>query len=76
MLEEAKERAKKEFHIENTDNMFVAEAFPRQEKIIRGKKRHAHDRWTEVRHRYIHLFVRFVDISELVLEISTSTSLE
>jgi len=58
VLEEAMTRAKKEFHIEEPENMFVAEAFPIQEKIIKGRRRHARERWCKIRYRYIHVFVR------------------
>jgi ribosomal protein L22 len=58
IIEEAKERAKNEFHIAEPSNMFVAEAFPIQEKIIKGARRHARDNWCVIRYRYIHVFVR------------------
>lgn len=54
------QRAKDEFHIENPKNMFVAEAFSIQDKIIKGRKRHAKQRWTITRYRYVNLFVRLV----------------
>lgn len=43
VVEEAAERAKNQFKIEKPlENMFVAEAFAIQSKIIKGAKRHAH----------------------------------
>lgn len=59
VIEEAMERAKKEFYITDPTNMFVAEAFPIQSEIIKGRRRHARDKWSKIRYRYIHLFVRF-----------------
>ncbi|VDK55520.1 unnamed protein product [Anisakis simplex] len=58
ILEEAKERAEKEFHIEFPSQMHVAEAFPIQSEIIKGARRHAHEMWHTIRYRYIHVFVR------------------
>lgn len=58
VLEEAKARAKNEFHVAEPEKMFVAEAFPIQCKILKGRKRHAHEMWTTTRYRYINLFVR------------------
>lgn len=43
VIEEAAERAKEEFKIEDPlDKMFVAESFAIQNKIIKGARRHAH----------------------------------
>ena len=36
VLQEAKKRASHEFHIEFPSNMYVADAFPVQSKIIKG----------------------------------------
>uniref|UniRef100_A0A7E4VMP8 Large ribosomal subunit protein uL22m n=1 Tax=Panagrellus redivivus TaxID=6233 RepID=A0A7E4VMP8_PANRE len=58
IIEEAKNRAKEEFHIGNPSNMFVAEAFPIQHKMIKGARRHAREQWCVIRYRYIHVFVR------------------
>uniref|UniRef100_A0AC34QKI5 Large ribosomal subunit protein uL22m n=1 Tax=Panagrolaimus sp. JU765 TaxID=591449 RepID=A0AC34QKI5_9BILA len=58
ILEEAKERAKKEFHIAEPGKMFVAEAFPVQSSIVKGARRHARENWCVIRYRYIHVFVR------------------
>uniref|UniRef100_A0A914R712 Large ribosomal subunit protein uL22m n=1 Tax=Parascaris equorum TaxID=6256 RepID=A0A914R712_PAREQ len=58
VLEEAKMRAEKEFHVEFPSEMHVAEAFPIQSEIIKGARRHAHEIWHTIRYRYIHLFVR------------------
>uniref|UniRef100_A0A914VYA2 Large ribosomal subunit protein uL22m n=1 Tax=Plectus sambesii TaxID=2011161 RepID=A0A914VYA2_9BILA len=58
MLNEAKERAKKEFNIEYPSNTFIAEAFPIQSEIVYGYRRHAHDRFEKHRYRYTHVFVR------------------
>lgn len=58
VIEEAMKRAKEEFCIPHPEEMYVAEAFPIQHKIIKGMKRHAHDRYTTHRYRYIHIFVR------------------
>ena len=58
ILEEAKERAKNEFHVADPGNMFVAEAFPIQCKIVKGARRHARDNWCTIRYRYINVFVR------------------
>ncbi|MFH4980337.1 hypothetical protein AB6A40_007046 [Gnathostoma spinigerum] len=58
VLEEAKERAGKEFNVEYPSDMHVAEAFPIQCKIIKGARRHAHEVWNVIRYRYIHVFVR------------------
>ncbi|KAE9553501.1 hypothetical protein FO519_003293 [Halicephalobus sp. NKZ332] len=66
ILEEAKERAKNEFHIPDPSNMFVAEAFPIQCKIIKGARRHARDNWCTVRYRYINMTE---DIDESLAEL-------
>lgn len=58
ILEEAKARAQDEFKISEPGKMFVAEAFPVQEKIVKGMRRHARDNWCKIRYRYIHVFVR------------------
>uniref|UniRef100_A0A914HXD9 Large ribosomal subunit protein uL22m n=1 Tax=Globodera rostochiensis TaxID=31243 RepID=A0A914HXD9_GLORO len=58
IIEEAKTRAKKEFFIEEPGKMFVAEIFPLQCKIVKGARRHAHERWHTLKYRYINLFVR------------------
>uniref|UniRef100_A0A915DIY6 Large ribosomal subunit protein uL22m n=1 Tax=Ditylenchus dipsaci TaxID=166011 RepID=A0A915DIY6_9BILA len=58
VIKEAMDRAKKEFHIENPEKMYVAEAFHIQSNIIKGRRRHARDNWTTIRYRYINLFVR------------------
>uniref|UniRef100_A0A0M3IIR0 Large ribosomal subunit protein uL22m n=1 Tax=Ascaris lumbricoides TaxID=6252 RepID=A0A0M3IIR0_ASCLU len=58
VLEEAKQRAEKEFHVEFPSEMHVAEAFPIQSEIIKGARRHAHEIWHTIRYRYIHVFVR------------------
>ncbi|KAK0418360.1 hypothetical protein QR680_013519 [Steinernema hermaphroditum] len=58
VLEEAKDRAKNEFHIEYPSEMFVAECFPIQSEIVKGARRHARENWNVIRYRYIHLYVR------------------
>lgn len=58
LLEEAKERARNEFNVEFPSEMHIAEAFPVQCKIVKSARRHAHEQWHEIRHRYIHIFVR------------------
>ncbi|CAJ0950909.1 unnamed protein product, partial [Mesorhabditis belari] len=58
VLQEAKNRAAKEFHIEYPSQMHVAEAFPIQSQIIKGARRHARENWNLIRYRYIHIFVR------------------
>lgn len=59
LLKEAKDRARDEFHIENPSNMFVAEAFPIQDKIIKGRRHHARNMVAIRRFRYINVFVRY-----------------
>ncbi|KAJ1358559.1 hypothetical protein KIN20_017021 [Parelaphostrongylus tenuis] len=58
VLSEAKERAVNEFHIEFPSDMYVADAFPIQCNIIKGARRHAHEKWCTIRYRYINIFVR------------------
>lgn len=58
MLEEAKQRAHNEFHVEYPSDMHVAEAFPLQCHIVKGIRRHAREQYYPIRYRYIHLFVR------------------
>ena len=41
VIEEARDRAKTDFLIENSDGMFVAEAFAIQDHIVKGARRHA-----------------------------------
>uniref|UniRef100_A0A1I7SQL0 Large ribosomal subunit protein uL22m n=1 Tax=Bursaphelenchus xylophilus TaxID=6326 RepID=A0A1I7SQL0_BURXY len=57
-LEEAKSRAETEFYINNPSEMFVAECFAIQCRILKSYKRHARENWNKTRHRYVHLFVR------------------
>ncbi|KAI6215173.1 hypothetical protein M3Y94_00354500 [Aphelenchoides besseyi] len=57
-LNEAKRRAKDEFHIPDPSNMFVAEAFAVQYQILKSNRRHARENWQKIRHRYINLYVR------------------
>lgn len=57
-LEEAKKNAEKELTLDDPSNLFVAEAFSIQCRILKSQRRHAHENWQTVRHRYIHLFVR------------------
>lgn len=59
VIDEAQKRAQDEFHIaEPGKNMFVAEAFPLQHRILKGTRRHARENWNTIRYRYIHIFVR------------------
>ncbi|TKR65148.1 hypothetical protein L596_025597 [Steinernema carpocapsae] len=58
VLEEAKDRAKNEFHIEYPSEMYIAEAFPIQSEIVKGARRAAREQWSTIRYRYIHLYVR------------------
>jgi len=58
VLKEAKNRAHNEFHIEFPGEMHIAEAFPIQEKIIKGFRIHAKYRICKIRYRYINVFVR------------------
>ncbi|KAI1729098.1 ribosomal protein l22p/L17e domain-containing protein [Ditylenchus destructor] len=59
VIREAVERAKNEFHIENPeDGMFIAEAFAIQCNIIKGRRRHARNRWCPMRYRYCNIFIR------------------
>lgn len=60
VIEKAMERATKEYSIDDPSKMFVAEAFGIQNKIIKSQKRHAHEVWHKTRHRFIHVYVRFV----------------
>jgi hypothetical protein len=60
VIEKAKERASKEFHVKEPGNMFIAEAFPIQSKIIKSMRRHAREKWCKRRHRYVNIFVRLV----------------
>ncbi|KJH43555.1 REX1 DNA Repair [Dictyocaulus viviparus] len=62
VLSEAKERAVNEFHIEFPSDMHVAEAFPIQCNIIKGARRHAHEKWCTIRYRYINIFVRLEEM--------------
>ncbi|VDN02342.1 unnamed protein product [Thelazia callipaeda] len=56
-LVEAKKKAR-ELHIEFPSDMHVAEAFPIQCQIVKGFRRHARERITVTRYRYINIFVR------------------
>ncbi|VDD91846.1 unnamed protein product [Enterobius vermicularis] len=58
VLIEAKKRAKEEFYIEFPSEMHVAEAFGIQCKIVKSSRRHAHEQWATLRHRYVNVFVR------------------
>ncbi|CAD5228880.1 unnamed protein product [Bursaphelenchus okinawaensis] len=57
-IEQARNRAQNEFHINNPDDMFVAEAFAIQCAIKKSRKRHARENWNITRHRFINVFVR------------------
>lgn len=57
-LIDAKKKASKEIHVEFPSDMHVAEAFPIQCQIVKGFRRHARERMTVMRYRYINLFVR------------------
>lgn len=59
VLIEAKKRAKEEFYIEFPSEMHVAEAFGIQCKIVKSSRRHAHEQWATLRHRYVNVFVRY-----------------
>ncbi|VDO43366.1 unnamed protein product, partial [Brugia timori] len=57
VLTEAKKKASEEFHVEFPSDMHVAEAFPVQCQIVKGYRRHARERITVTRYRYINIFV-------------------
>uniref|UniRef100_A0A1I7W4Z4 Large ribosomal subunit protein uL22m n=1 Tax=Loa loa TaxID=7209 RepID=A0A1I7W4Z4_LOALO len=57
-LIEAKKKASAELHVEFPSDMHVAEAFPVQCQIVKGYRRHARERITVTRYRYINVFVR------------------
>lgn len=57
-LIEAKKKASEELHVEFPSDMHVAEAFPVQCNIVKGYRRHARERITVTRYRYINVFVR------------------
>ncbi|VDK74515.1 unnamed protein product [Onchocerca ochengi] len=56
-LIDAKKKASAELHIEFPSDMHVAEAFPIQCQIVKGYRRHARERITITRYRYINIFV-------------------
>uniref|UniRef100_A0A915Q3G9 39S ribosomal protein L22, mitochondrial n=1 Tax=Setaria digitata TaxID=48799 RepID=A0A915Q3G9_9BILA len=57
-LIEAKKKASTELHVEFPSDMHVAEAFAVQCQIVKGFRRHARERITIIRYRYINLFIR------------------
>lgn len=57
-LTEAKKRAGEEFYVEFPSDMHVAEAFAIQCNIVKSSRRHAHEVWHNLKHRYIHVYVR------------------
>uniref|UniRef100_A0A0N5AQ02 sphingomyelin phosphodiesterase n=1 Tax=Syphacia muris TaxID=451379 RepID=A0A0N5AQ02_9BILA len=58
LLQETKKRAAEEFYVEFPSDMHVAEAFAIQCNIIKSSRRHAHEMWHDIKHRYINIFVR------------------
>ncbi|CAG9531315.1 unnamed protein product [Cercopithifilaria johnstoni] len=58
VLIDAKKKASTELHVEFPSDMHVAEAFPIQCQIVKGYRRHARERITITRYRYINIFVR------------------
>lgn len=52
------------------EDMFVAEAFAIQHQIIKSQRRHAREHWATIRHRYVHIYVRYIFIQTLVQSIT------
>jgi len=58
VLEEARELAVKEHNVEFRSNLWVAESFAHQAKIVKNMRRHARGRVGMISHRYMHYYVR------------------
>ena len=55
------------------EKMFVAEAFAIQHQIIKSQRRHARENWNPIRHRYIHIFVRYVELKAICAALNAFT---
>jgi len=58
VIEEAVEVAVKEHNVEFRSNLWIAESFATKAMVIKGYRRHARQRFGEVRYKYMHYFVR------------------
>jgi len=58
VIQEARELAVKEHHVEFRTNLWVAESFARKGMVMKGVRRHARGRIATIRYEYMHYFVR------------------